>query len=82
MVQIRTQHCEVMSKLSQVLFREYSSNDNQIIDEALELAKQAVEIEPKDSESQLLLGKIYDKRGMMQEALDAFNTAIKLQAEA
>jgi Flp pilus assembly protein TadD len=71
-----------MSKLSHVLFREYSSNDNEILDEALELAKKAVEIEPKDSENQLLLGKLYDKRGMTPEAIEAFNAAIKLQAEA
>ncbi|TNV86060.1 hypothetical protein FGO68_gene7424 [Halteria grandinella] len=72
-----TQHQEVLSKLASVLFREQPV---QGLDEALDLARKSLRLNPMDADTQLLLGKILDKKGLHTEAVEAINISIKLQS--
>ena len=68
-----------MSKLAEVLFREYdTAHSNQ---ESLDLVKQALKIDAKDPEMYLLLGKIMDRKSQWQEAIDAVGASINCQSE-
>jgi len=48
------------------------------LDEALQLAKKATQIAKNDPETYIMLGKIQDRKGLNQEAIDTFTHALKL----
>lgn len=74
------QHCEVMSKLASVLFREHKLAES--LKEAKELCAKVLVVQPKNLESQLLLAKILDRECSNEEAIEAYNKALKMQTEA
>ena len=64
---------EVIQKLCSVLIKDKG------LDEALVLAKKATQISKNESEPFILLGKIQDRKGLNQEAIETFTHALKLQ---
>lgn len=66
-------HIEVINKLCTVLMRDKG------LDEALMLAKKALTISKDDPDIYIMLGKIQDRKGLNQEAIDSFTQALKLQ---
>ena len=68
-----------MIKLAGVLFTENGTKEDALT--CKDLLSKAMILEPNNAEATLLQGKVYHKLGEWQNAIDALELAIKIQAE-